>query len=291
MFLEQTINGLALGSVYALIAVGYSLIFGILRILNLAHSTFYAFAANILLLLISSYVGLIPALIIVVLLTGLLASSFDKFLLEPLRGRQASSTISLITAIGFSYVVENLMIAFFGSERRPFPNIFGTTVFKFAGVNVQISQIYLLLISVILLVTLTLIVYKTKLGLGMRASEQNAKAANLMGVNVNRTITITFFLSGIYAALAGFLISGYYMVVYPTMGVTIGTKAFVAAVLGGIGVLHGSVVGGLLIGILECYAVALWGANVRDAVAFVILIVVLMFAPAGIFGKKEVTKI
>ena len=147
MFLEQTINGLALGSVYALIAVGYSLIFGILRILNLAHSTFYAFAANILLLLISSYVGLIPALIIVVLLTGLLASGFDKFLLEPLRGRQASSTISLITAIGFSYVVENLMIAFFGSERRPFPNIFGTTVFKFAGVNVQISQIYFYLLK------------------------------------------------------------------------------------------------------------------------------------------------
>lgn len=291
MFIEQTINGLAVGSVYALIAVGYSLIFGILRILNLAHSTFYAFAANIMILVLSYKFGVVPALIAVVILTGILASCFDWFLLAPLRERQASTVMSLITAIGFSYVVENLMIAFLGSERKPFPDIYGNKTFSVLGYSVQSSQLYMFVISCILLLILSLIVYKTKLGLGMRASEQNAKAANLMGINVKHTITFTFFLSGIYAALAGFLISGYYMIAYPTMGTTIGTKAFVSAVLGGIGVLYGSMLGGLIIGVMECYAVMIWGGNVRDAIAFVILIVVLMLAPAGIFGKKEVTKI
>lgn len=291
MFLEQTINGLAVGSVYALVAVGYSLIFGVLRILNLAHASFYAFTGNIMLVMIGLHLGIVPALIAAIILTGILASLFNAGLLAPLREKQVPNIIHMITAIGFSYVLDNLMIAFLGSDRKSFPNIFPTKIFQIGGAKIQSSQIVMLAVSLILLLILSLIVNHTKLGLGMRASEQNPKAANLMGINVKRTITITFFLSGVYAALAGFLISGYYQMAYPTMGVMVGTKAFVSAVVGGIGVLYGSVVGGLLIGLAECYIVMLLGANVKDAVSFVILILVLLVLPNGLFGKKQVTKI
>ena len=229
MFLEQTINGLAVGSVYALVAVGYSLIFGVLRILNLAHASFYAFTGNIMLVLIGLHFGIVPALIVAIILTGLLASLFNAGLLAPLREKQVPNIIHMITAIGFSYVIDNLLIAFLGSDRKSFPNIFPTKIFQIGGAKIQSSPIVMLAVSLILLLVLSLIVNHTKLGLGMRASEQNPKAANLMGINVKRTITITFFLSGVYAALAGFLISGYYQMAYPTMGVMVGTKAFVSA--------------------------------------------------------------
>jgi branched-chain amino acid transport system permease protein len=291
MFLEQTINGLALGSVYALIAVGYTLIFGILGILNYAHASFYAFAANLLLMLISAHFGIIPAVILVAVLTGVFDAVYNRTLLEPLRKKHADGVVSLITAIGFSYVLENLMIAFLGSERKAFPDVFGLKLFEFFGVKVQISQIYMFTISIALLLILILIVYKTKFGMSMRAVQQNTRAANLVGVNVSRTITFTFFLSGLFASIAGFLVASYYMMVYPKMGTTIGTKAFVAAIIGGIGVLHGSVVGGLLIGLAECYAVFFFGANVRDAVSFIILIILLLVRPQGIFGKKRNIKV
>lgn len=291
MFIEQTINGLAVGSVYALVAVGYSLIFGVLRILNLAHASFYAFAANMLFVILSMRVGIVPALIVAVILTGLLASAFNAGLLAPLREKQVPGIIHMITAIGFSYVIDNMLIAFLGSDRKSFPDFFPTAIIRVGNAKIQSSQIVMLVISLVLLAILSFIVNHTKLGLGMRASEQNPKAANLMGVNVKRTITITFFISGVYASLAGFLISSYYQMVYPTMGVVIGTKAFVSAVVGGIGVLFGSVVGGLIIGLAECYIVALMGANVKDAVSFVILIIVLLVLPNGLFGKKQVTKI
>ncbi len=291
MFFDQTVNGLSVGIVYALVAVGYSLVFGILRILNLAHASLYAFGANILLVFISLNFGIGWALVAAVILTGIVAMAFDYFLLAPLRTKQGSGIMSLITAVGFNYVVQNLMIAFLGSGRKQFPDIFGSGFFNIFGRQVQAGQVYLLIISLILLLVLMFIVYKTKLGMSMRATQQNARAANLMGINVRNVISITFFISGVYAAIAGFLIAGYYMMVYPTMGVVVGNKAFAAAVLGGIGHLPGSVIGGLIVGLAETYVTALLGGGYRDAIAFVILILVLIFRPNGLFGKKEIVKV
>lgn len=291
MFIEQTMNGLALGVVYALVAVGYSLVFGILRILNLAHSAFYALGANLILVFVSIQFGIQYALILSVIITGLVAMSFDRYLLSPLRNRGGSSIMSLITAIGFSYVIQNLLVAFLGSQRRPFPNVLDFGPVVIFGHRFQSSQLMLLFISLILLVILSLIVYKTKIGTGMRATQQNPKAASLMGINVRNITTFTFFISGVYAAIAGFLVAGYYEMVYPTMGVAVGTKAFAAAVLGGIGVLYGSIVGGLVVGLAECYVVALVGGGYRDAIAFVILIIVLLIRPNGLFGKKDIVKV
>ena len=293
-FISYLINGISLGSVYAIIALGYTMVYGIAKMLNFAHGDVIMVGSYIVFIAVNQ-MGIPPvvAILLSMALCTVLGLAIERFAYKPLRG--ASSLAVLITAIGVSYLLQNLALLIWGSDPKHFTSVVDIPALDLhlAGGKIVVSSetVITIVTAAIIMVGLSLFVNHTKLGHAMLAVSEDKGAAQLMGVNVNRTITITFFLSGIYAALAGFLISGYYMVVYPTMGVTIGTKAFVAAVLGGIGVLHGSVVGGLLIGILECYAVALWGANVRDAVAFVILIVVLMFAPAGIFGKKEVTKI
>ena len=257
----------------------------------MAHASLYAFGANMMVVFISIHFGIGPSLIAAVVLTGALAMLFDHFLLAPLRTRQGSSIMSLITAVGFNYVVQNLLIAFLGSERKQFPDIFGYDFITIFGQKIQASQVYLFGISLVLLLILMFIVYRTKLGMAMRATQQNTKAANLMGINVRRVITVTFFISGVYAAIAGFLISGYYLMAYPSMGVVVGNKAFAAAVLGGIGNLPGSVIGGLIVGLAETYVTALLGGGYRDAIAFVILILVLIFRPNGLFGKKDVVKL
>jgi branched-chain amino acid transport system permease protein len=291
MFIDLLISGLSVGIVYALVAVGYSLVFGVLRILNMAHSSIYAFGANIILVFIGLKMNMPLAVICGTLSTALLAMSFDKYLLRPLRNRQESTMMSMITAIGFNYVIQNVLIAFLTSERRPFPNIFGAGAIMLGGHRVQTVQIYMFLISLVFLAVLMLIVYRTKLGMSMRAVRQNSKAAGLMGINVKRVITITFFISGIYAALAGFLIGSYYEMVFPGMGATVGNKAFASAVLGGIGNLPASILGGLLIGIIETFVTSILGGTYRDAIAFVVLIIVLIFKPSGLFGQQEIVKV
>jgi len=180
---------------------------------------------------------------------------------------------------------------FFNTERKPFPAFFDFGMLKLGSVQINSTQIVMCLVSLILLVILTLIINKTKLGLAMRATEQNSKAANLMGINVNFVISFTFFLGGASAAIAGALIGGYYQIVYPGMGFMVGLKAFAAAVLGGIGVLHGSVVGGLVVGVSESFAATFLGSSYRDSVAFIILILVLIIKPTGLFGKKDIKKV
>lgn len=159
------------------------------------------------------------------------------------------------------------------------------------NITIQSSQIIMFFVAIALLLSLTFLVNKTKIGLAMRATEQNIKSANLVGIDVNFVISFTFFIGGVSAAIAGALIGGYYQVISPTMGSLIGLKAFSAAVVGGIGILHGSVVGGLVVGVAECIAAQYIGGNVRDPMAFVILIIILIIKPTGIFGKKGVTKV
>ena len=287
------INGLALGMAYALIAVGYSMVFGVLRLINFSHSAVYAFGAYMVYFFVSLNFGLLPAVIVAVVLSGLLALTIDKVALEPLRKKKSIPIATLITTIGMSFIIQNVLSIeyVFGSEKRSFPsmNLFGNSAI--GNITIQSSQIIMLIVAVILLMILTFLVQKTKIGLAMRATEQNTKAANLMGINVNFVISFTFFIGGACAAIAGALIGGYYQVISPTMGSTIGLKAFAAAVVGGIGILHGSVVGGLVVGVAECLAAQYLGSNVRDPMAFVILILILIIKPTGLSGKKGVTKV
>lgn len=292
MLLQQIFNGLALGMGYALIAVGYSLVFGILRLVNFSHGSVYAFGAEIaMVFVVSMRLGIIPGILLSMLFTGILGILIDKAALEPLRKKGSPPIASLITTIGISNIVTNLLIIFLGSEKRNFPNFFGHSGIRLLGGTVSMTQIMMCVISVILMLILVFIVFRTRIGLAMRASQQNAKAARMMGIDVNFVIRFTFFLAGVSAALAGVLIAGYYEIVYPNMGFMAGLKAFSAAVLGGIGSLPGAILGGLIIGNAESMAVMFLGSTYRDSVAFIILILVLILRPNGLFGRKGITKV
>ncbi|TXT51383.1 MAG: branched-chain amino acid transport system permease protein [Spirochaetes bacterium] len=291
MVLQQIINGLTLGIIYALVAVGFSLVFGILRLINFSHGSVYAFGAHISMVLLGFQFGLLPALLGSLAITGLLGVAIDKIGLEPLRKKKSKGMSALITTIGISYIIQNFLMIAFGSQTKYFPKLFDYGNVTVAGTLVGIRQFVIFGVALVLLAILTYVVNGTKIGLAMRAIEQNQKAAHLMGVKVNSVITFTFFLGGASAAIAGTLIAGYYQMVYPTMGFMVGLKAFAAAVLGGIGILYGSILGGLFIGVSETFAATYLGGSYRDAIAFLILIIVLLIRPAGLFGKKTITKV
>lgn len=291
MGIQQIFNGVTIGMSYALIAVGYSLVFGILRLVNFSHGSVYAFGANMILYFITMKYGIIPAIFAGILITGLLNILIDKLAMEPLRKQGAAPIASLITTIGISNILTNLLIVKFGSQKRQFPSLFPDKIIKLLGVDVQFTQLGMLGISLVLMLILVFIVNKTKIGLAMRASQQNIKAAKLMGINVNFVISFTFFLGGISAAIAGSLISSYYGMAYPNMGYMSGLKAFAAAVLGGIGSLPGSIIGGIIVGISESAAATFLGSEFRDSMAFIILILVLIIRPNGLLGKKEIEKV
>jgi len=292
MFAQQIFNGLSIGMAYALVAVGYSLVFGILRLINFSHGSVYAFGAMMTLFFVSTRIGIIPAIIVSALLSGVVAALINKWTLEPLRLKNSSKIASLITTIGVSNVIQNMLIIVFGSQREAFPAFmdFGSVTIGNSLV-IKSSQIVVFVVGLILLLVLTIIVNKTKFGLSMKAVQQNMRAASLMGIENNRVITITFFLGGVTAAIGGALLGGYYQIAYPMMGAMLGLKAFAASVLGGIGVLYGSVIGGLIVGVIESLAATYLGGTYRDLVAFLILIIVLIIRPNGIFGKKTTEKV
>lgn len=280
-----------LGMVYALIAVGYSLVFGILRLLNMAHGAIYAFGAHMALFAVAMNWGLPAAFIFAIVATGILAMFMDGVVLAPLRAKNAPNITCLISVIGVSYIIQNLMMIIFGSTKKTFPNLFDFGNVTIFGVTLTSAQIMMFLIALVFLVLLTIIVNHTKIGLAMRASRENPKAANLMGIDVRKIVTFTFFLSGVCAAVAGVLVSGYYQMVYSTMGTEAGLKGFSAAVLGGIGVLYGSVVGGIIVGVAEALAVTFLGGSFRSATAYIVLFIVLLIRPSGLFGKDNIDKV
>ena len=291
MLSQQLLNGLALGMIYALLAVGYSLVFGILRLVNFFHGSVYAFGAHICLMFISMNFGLLPGIVLSIVFTGILGVLIDMTALKPLRKKKSIPIAALITTIGISYIIQNGLMLIYGAERKSFPKILVAEPIRIGKLVINSSQILILVVSIVLLILLTYLINKTKIGLAMRAIEQNEKAARLMGINVDFIIGFTFFLGGASAAIGGVLISSYYQIVYPTMGFMAGLKAFSAAVLGGIGVLYGSIVGGLVVGVSENIATMYFGGTYRDAVAFIILILVLIFKPVGLFGKKAIKKV
>ena len=288
--LQQLVNGLILGSVYALLALGYTMVYGIIKLINFAHGDIYMIGAFMGYYLINILkFNFFLSLILAMLLTALLGVVIEFLAYRPLRNSTRIAT--LITAIGVSFLLEYGMIFFVGANTRSFPQVIKTVRFNLGPISISNIQLLILGISIFLMVTLQFIVQKTKMGKAMRAVSVDSDAAQLMGINVNRTISFTFALGSALAGAAGVLIALYYNSLEPLMGMTPGIKSFVAAVLGGIGIIPGAALGGFVIGLLETFATALGLSDFRDAIVYAILIVILLIRPAGILGKNVKEKV
>ena len=299
--LQQLINGLALGSIYALVALGYTMVYGVLRFINFAHSDVLmlgAFAAYFLAPAVQSAgtgASIFSAIFIVVIAAAICAviGMLIEFLAyRPLRDRPRLTV--LITAIGVSLLIEftGQHKAVFGANTKPFPKLLPESTLNFGAVSMQSNDIVILLFTVVLLAGLWLVIQHTRTGMAMRAVSFNEKAAVLMGVNINRIISFTFGLGSALAAVAGIFYAMRSPGIDPLMGMKPGLYAFVAAVIGGIGNLPGAALGGLLLGLLETFAGGIPGvSNYRDGIAFAILIVILLFKPAGLLGRIQPEKV
>lgn len=290
-FLQQIINGLSLGSIYALIALGYTMVYGIIKLINFAHGDIYMLGAFTAFYATTFFhLNFFVALIIAMLLCGVLGVVIERIAYKPLR--HATRITALITAMGVSYVLEYTMQYFAGSDVKTFPtDLLENTAFSLGGVRITMMQIYIFVITIILMVLLTYIVNKTKMGRAMRAVSVDEDAAKLMGINVDTTISFTFFLGSCLAGVAGVLVGVYYNSINPLMGMTPGLKAFIAAVFGGIGNIPGAMIGGLFIGIAETLVTAYGSSLYKDAIVYVILILVLILKPDGLLGKNVKEKV
>jgi len=300
-FFQQTINGLSQGSIYALIALGYTMVYGVLRFINFAHSDVLmlgAFAAFFISPHMEAAVGpqsVFGAILVVILAAGICAGIgilIEYLAYRPLRSRPKLTV--LITAIGVSLLIENVCQhdAVFKAKNRPFPQLVSTPDFHLGNVIIGSVDVIIPLVTALLLVGMWYIVHRTRIGTAMRAVSFNQQAAALMGVNVNRVISFTFGVGSALAAIGGILYSMKSPSIEPLMGIQPGLRAFVAAVIGGIGNLYGAVLGGMLIGVIEVFAGgSKWLSTYRDGIAFAVLILILLFKPAGLLGKSTVEKV
>jgi branched-chain amino acid transport system permease protein len=292
MIFQQLINGLTLGSTYALTAVGYSMVFGILQLVNFAHGSVYMVGAFLTLIFLTALkLNFIVSFLLSIILTGLLGILLDKVALYPLRKRNAPKVTALISTIGVSIFLQNLVMIVWGSETKNFPLVINLGAVEMLGTKISILQIIIFSICLVLMAGLNIMIQKTKIGKAMRATEQNPDAAKLMGIDVNLVIMITFFIGSALASVAGTMVGMYYQSIDPYIGYMAGLKAFAAAVLGGIGVLPGAIVGGLLIGVIETLAAGYINAGYRDAIAFAVLVIMLIVKPAGLLGKQALKKV
>lgn len=290
MFLTQVLNGLQLGSIYALVALGYTMVYGIILLLNFAHGDIIMFGSYVAWIALVQ-LGLNPALAVLLAIFGcvVLGVLIDKVAYAPLR--EAPRLSILITAIGVSYLLENGVQLLFGADAKVVPSIIDLGTVQVFGSTLSGTALLTVAVTIVATVVLTLLVQKTRLGKAMRAVSEDMGAARLMGVNVNSTISFTFAVGSALAGIAAILYSTAYQQVSPTMGVMLGTKAFVAAVLGGIGSIPGAVIGGLIVGFSEVF-VAAFGLSVwQDAVVFLLLILVLVVKPTGLLGRPVTEKV
>ena len=290
--LQQLINGISLGSIYALIALGYTMVYGIINLINFAHGDIYMIGAYVG-YAVTTFLGLgfIPSLLIAMVTCSLLGILIEKVAYKPIRN---SSRISaLITAIAVSLFLQYTMMYFVKPDTRTFPNVLSSNKLSLLGGRVLLDtkNIYIVLITIILMVLLQYVVHKTKVGKAMRAVALDKDAAQLMGVDINKTISFTFAIGSALAGAAGVLVGVYYNTINPLMGTVPGLKAFVAAVLGGIGLIPGAVFGGFFLGMIETLVSAYGGSIFKDAVAFSILIIVLLIRPSGLLGKTIKEKV
>jgi branched-chain amino acid transport system permease protein len=321
ILLQQIINGLTLGSLYAIVALGYTMVYGIIQLINFAHGEVVMFGAMIALSVITALIGSsLPPLLAI--LAGLLVALpacmalgyfLERIAYRPLR--RAPRLAPLITAIGMSIVLQQLAMIFWSRNTLAFPQIFPVSVYTLAGANITSLQIAILITCLIMMALLALLIYRTRLGAAMRATAENPDMARLMGVDVDRVIAATFIIGAGLAAVAGLLIGIYYGVAHYAMGSLLGLKAFSAAVLGGIGNIPGAMIGGLLLGLVEALGAGyigeftnlcqypplasllagrcadgghfvLFGSNYQDVFAFAVLILVLVFRPSGLLGER-----
>lgn len=294
MFLEQLpqqlVNGIILGSIYALLALGYTMVYGIIKLINFAHGDIYMLGAFIGYYAISTFhMNFWLALIVTMVATAFIGMVIEFLAYRPLR--HSTRIAALITAIGVSFFLEYGMVFLVGANTRSFPQAIDIVSYKLGPVTVTNIQLLILVVSLVLMVALQLIVKKTKMGKAMRAVSVDSDAAELMGINVNSTISFTFALGSALAGAAGVLIGLYYNSIEPLMGMTPGIKAFVAAVLGGIGIIPGAALGGFVIGILETLSISVNLSSYRDAIVYAVLIIILLIRPAGILGKNVKEKV
>jgi len=289
-WLQQIVNGVFLGSIYALLALGYTMVYGIIKLINFAHGDIYMIGAFVgSFLLTGLHLPFFVSLVLAMGICALLGMLIEFLAYRPLR--KSTRIAALITAIGVSFFLENVMIYLFGSQIRAFPQAIKVKQFTVGSIQISNVQLLILIVSLILMLLLQLIVKKSKMGKAMRAVSVDSDAARLMGIDVNRTISFTFALGSALAGAAGVLIGLYYNSMDPLMGVVPGLKAFVAAVFGGIGIIPGAALGGFAIGMIETLASASVLANFRDAIVYGVLILILLVRPAGILGKNVKEKV
>lgn len=286
--LQYLINGIAQGSLYAIVALGYTMVYGIIRLVNFAHGEFLMLGAFCGYFALRFQLPMPVAIIASMLGAGIVALIVERFLYRPIRGE--GRIPALITAIGASLFFQYTGQLVFGADPKTIPPVFTEVIYNFGEVNVSNIQIFILGVTLFILLFLWWLTHYTKIGVAMRATSYNLKAAELMGINTNRIIAFTFFLGASLAGLAGILM-GYTMSVEPMMGMSLGLKAFVAAVVGGIGVIPGAALGGFILGIAENMVAGLYKSSFRDGVSFFILIIILLIKPSGILGKNVKEKV
>lgn len=291
-FLQQIINGISLGSIYALIALGYTMVYGIIKLINFAHCDVYMLGAYVGYLCMTSFhLGFLPSMLIAMVFCIVVGITIEKIAYRPLRN--ATRIAVLITAIGVSLFIEYGTMFFVKADIRSYPPLTGfmAQTFKLGDINITMQQVIIFVVTIFLMVLLQFVVKRTKIGKAMRAVSLDRDAAELMGISVDTTISFTFALGSALAGAAGVLVGIYYNSINPLMGVLPGLKAFVAAVFGGIGVIPGAMIGGYFIGTVEVMVAGYGNSMFKDAVVFAILILILIVKPSGLLGKETREKV
>jgi branched-chain amino acid transport system permease protein len=288
LILEQILNGLTLGSIYAIVALGYTLVFGVLNIINMTHGEIFMFGAfmGVVMTNILNY-PLWVAFLVAIIITGIMGYGLERFALRPLRGKQGVSHLApLISTIGVSILLENIAHHLFGAGNHPFRTSFAEVSFQVGSITVYLVQLVIFVIAVILMIGLSYWLSKTKAGKALRACAENLNTASLLGVNTKRMITLTVIMASSMGGIAGILVGMAFNSVTPQMGLSMGLKGLAIIILGGMGSVRGAMVGGLILGISETFMVAYGDSGYRDAIAFIAIIVILLARPQGLFGQN-----
>ena len=295
LFGQQLVNGITLGSVYALIAVGYTMVYGVIQLINFAHGEIYMMGAFLSFTMVSSMgMNFWVAFPVTIVLCSILGMLLDVVAYRPLR--QAPRLAALITAIGMSLFLQNLALIIWGSQIKAFPVATLPRIFSYPAVTmgeIVISwlQVFILVVAFGMMAALHTIIHYTRVGTAMRAIAQDKVTASLMGINVNRVISFTFAIGSAMGGVAGILVGMYYNAIWPTMGYIAGIKAFAAAVLGGIGSVPGAMLGGGILGMAEVMGAGYISSAYRDGIAYAVMILVIIFKPSGLMGKSTLQKV
>lgn len=287
MFFEQLINGITLGSIYAIVALGYTLVFGVLDIINMAHGEIFMFGAFIGMLIITRFQApIVVAFLGAILATAAMGYLLERFALRPIRGRKGASHLaSLISTIGISIFLENLAHHLFGAGNNPFPTSFADIKFETGSTTIYLVQIIILAIALVLMVGLSAWLKKAKTGKALRATAENLETASLLGIDTKKIITSTVVVASSMGGIAGVLVGMAFNYINNQMGLPMGLKGLAIIILGGMGSVNGAMAGGLILGLSETFVVAYGYSGYRDAIAFIAIIVILLIRPQGLFGQ------